>query len=151
MWVQSLLLSHRAALLLCCILVGLVSGCSPSKKLLPVSGVVTVGDKPLHTGAVRFVPDKSRGNTTTSEPAGTIDATGHYTLSTLNKPGAPAGWYKVVVPASEPVSSTEASTKTTTWLVEEKYRDVNKTPLAVEVVPNPQPGAYDLKLESSEG
>jgi hypothetical protein len=150
MWVQSPTCSTRAALFLCCILVALVSGCS-GKKLHPVSGVVTVGDKPLNTGAVRFVPDKSKGNTSTAEPAGSIDETGHYTISTLNKPGAQAGWYKVVIRASAKIDSTEASTTPTHWLIDEQYRDADHTPLEVEVVPNPQPGHYNLKAESTEG
>jgi hypothetical protein len=51
--------------------------------------------------------------------------------------GVPLGWYKVIVvilPGDPPPNFDASCT------------DVNKTPLAVEVVEKPEPGHYDLKL-----
>src|SRR5205823_1414977 len=70
----------------------------------PVEARVLVDGEPLTgmTGKVIFVPDKDKGNKTPVNAGGDIDAEGRYKLSTKGKPGAPAGWYKVVVSAVPP-------------------------------------------------
>src|SRR5687767_13348261 len=77
----------------------LVAGCDGGG-LPPVKGKVTVDGAALTSGSVRFVPDTTKGNKATTEPAGEIGSDGTYTLHTNGKPGAPAGWYKVTVSAT---------------------------------------------------
>jgi hypothetical protein len=129
------------------LVLSLVAGCnSAGGTLHKVSGKVTVDGSPLTTGNVRFVPDKARGNTATAEPVGQVGADGTYTLSTNGKAGAPAGWYKVTVDATEvPESSKPFSGKT---LVARKYNAPESSGLSVEVVSSPKPGAYDLQVTS---
>jgi len=87
-------------------LLGLLSlavsgGCGPGHpKTYAVSGQVTVGGKPLTTGAIQLVPDGSR-------PAvGEIGADGRFQLSTFTEgDGVPKGTYKVVVTATEKVGN----------------------------------------------
>ena len=78
---------------------------------------------------------------------GRLNEQGQYQLATMgvkgNDPhgsGAPVGWYKVTLmdnlPGMPPMPKN----------VNPVYRDENKTPLAIEVVENPPPGAYDIKL-----
>src|SRR5262245_43577043 len=71
-------------------------------KTVPVTGKVYLGDRPLPTGSVSFRPDASKGNTSTWEPSGDIGPDGTYKLSTNGKPGAPPGWYRVIVAADVP-------------------------------------------------
>src|SRR5262249_48625915 len=73
-------------------------------KTWPVTGQVTLDDRPLTapTTIVLFKPDAARGNASPFEPAGTVDDRGNYTLFTKGKKGAPPGWYKVLVTATEP-------------------------------------------------
>jgi len=128
-----------------CGLVGLTPGCQRGPKQVPVTGHVTVDGKALTTGKVTFKPNPDKGNTFPGEPIGDIDDQGEYTLTTNGKPGAPVGWYKVIVPASVPQNPKDAYSMPR-WLVNEKYLDANKTPLEVEVTETPPAGAYDLKL-----
>src|SRR5262249_13520830 len=82
-------------------------GCGVSgRRMGPVAGKVRVDGKPLTTGSVSFRPDKAKGNTSTYEPAGDIDADGNYKLYTpvradAPKEGAPPGWYRVAVISAE--------------------------------------------------
>jgi hypothetical protein len=76
---------------------------------------------------------------------GKLNKEGRYELQTggvkvsENGPGVPPGWYKVVLVNRG--DSNELDTK-----VNPVYLDENKTPLTVEVVENPQAGAYDFKV-----
>jgi len=114
--------------------------------LRPVTGKVTVDGNPLTKGMVRFIPDKEKGNTGTTESVGEIQADGTYTLYTNSKPGAPTGWYKVTVNASEVPDSSKPMTGKS--LVDPKYSNAEHPLLSVEVVSSPSPGAYDLKVSS---
>jgi hypothetical protein len=113
--------------------------------LIPVSGKVTLGGKPLKGGGVSFVPDASRENNARVSCVGRIDSQGRYTLSTTgvkgsdSGKGAPLGWYKVILLTTLP-GSPEIS-------VPAKYLDPKDTPLKVKVVADPEPGAYDLELK----
>lgn len=132
-----------------------VSGCGDESGVgttYPVSGTITVNGQPLiaQTAMVLFKPDVSRGNQSPLDPAGTVDGQGHYTLSTAGRSGAPPGWYKVVVTAtttemSVPSGKRHARPRPKS-LVAAKYGQATTTALMVEVVENPAPGAYDLKL-----
>jgi hypothetical protein len=93
---------------------------------------------------VSFRPDAARGNTTRYEPAGQIDASGNYKLITAGKDGAPPGWYKVSVVAVEPIDPGDPYAPRKS-IVNRKYGTPDSG-LAVEVVAEPAPGAYDLKL-----
>ncbi len=129
------------------VIVPSLAGCgSDGPKLVPVSGKVTIGDKPLSTGSVLFKPDGAKGNTSTRDIFGHIKEDGTYTLVTGKKEGAPLGWYKVAIQASEPVdpNNVRAAPKS---LVNKKYTKPETSGLSVEVVDSPAEGAYDLKLK----
>jgi hypothetical protein len=124
-----------------------LAGCGKSgPKLYPVSGKVTVGDKPLTTGSVVFQPDTKKGNTSNHVTVGYIQEDGTYTVMTGKKEGAPLGWYKVIVQANEPPDPKDprAAPKS---LVNKKYTRPETSGLSVEVVESPGEGAYDFKLK----
>ncbi|OAI39804.1 hypothetical protein AYO40_05445 [Planctomycetaceae bacterium SCGC AG-212-D15] len=129
------------------VLVGCNSDPSGVGKTVPVHGKVTVDGKPLTTGTVAFQPDKRKGNLIPHVPGAEIDAEGNYKLITATKPGAPLGWYKVVVVSTEPPNPQDpfASRKSH---IDMKYGTAEKTVLEIEVVEQPEPGAYDLSLKS---
>ena len=147
--VRPVLLS--ACPLLCALL---VAGCGDSRgvgRLYPVTGKIAHNGGPLTvpTTMVLFKPDASRGNASQFEPAGTVDEEGNYTVLTEGKEGAPLGWYKIIVTAT----STELEMlhgkrdhPRPKSLLPAKYGQAKTTDLAVEVVANPTPGVYDLKL-----
>jgi hypothetical protein len=126
-----------------------VSGCGPTgERFLPVAGKVTLDGKPLPVGAVSFRPDASKGNKSMHIPTGEINAQGNYVLETTGKKGAPPGWYKVLVFADawalkEVVSARPPTPK---WMMNLKYTEPTTTPLSVEVVERPAPGAYDFDV-----
>jgi len=124
------------------------AGCADQSgvgKTVPVTGKVYLGDRPLTTGSVSFRPDASKGNNSTLEPSGDIGPDGTYKVSTNGKPGAPPGWYKVVVAADVP-SNPDDPYSMPKSIIGTKYADPNTTDLSIEVVENPPPGAYDLKV-----
>jgi hypothetical protein len=116
-------------------------------KLYPVSGGVTLDGKPLSQCTVCFNPDASKGNALTVSCVGRLDAQGHYALRTIavkgsdGGAGAPPGWYKVTLLTGLP-GDPEIS-------VNPIYLDANKTPLSVEVVADPKPGAYDIAIKAT--
>src|SRR5262245_38555371 len=76
--------SFRLGLLL---VVLLAVGCGDDSgvgKTYPVSGKVTLNGEPLiaKTATVLFKPDVAKGNTTTFEPAASVDSSGNYTVFT---------------------------------------------------------------------
>jgi hypothetical protein len=139
-------------------MLGLLAGCSSDGvDVVPVSGKITVDGEPLHSksGVVNLVPNKDKGNTTTLEPTGTIDGDGNYTVYyATGKKGAPPGWYRVQVtampPGDQPLSMPRPKRKgqppPPAPLFKLKYASAQKSGLEIEVVRNPAPGAYDLKL-----
>ena len=118
-----------------------LSGCGGVGTLYPVSGKVTVDGQPLPDGQLSFVADAEKGNKTTVIPFAKIKD-GSYSLTTKGKPGAPAGWYKIMVMTQYPGGPAKAV------VLPRRYTDAGKSRLSVEVVPASQPGAYDLKLSS---
>jgi hypothetical protein len=122
-------------------LLPLLSGCgeggSPGT-LYPVSGRVTVDGVPLREAQLLLLADAEKGNKTAELPLGQLKD-GEYSVMTWGKPGAPPGWYKVRVKTSYPGSPEKPVA------LPARYFDVKSSPLAIEVVASPAPGAYDLK------
>lgn len=136
--------------LACASLLGLL-GCGGLKRV-PAGGTVTIDGKPLEGGILYFNPDLSKGNNArVSCTSGVRD--GRFTLQTSgiersdSGPGVPLGWYKVSVrvnmPGEKPIFPGQPAIK-----IHPKFLDPQKTPLEIEVVEEPAPGAYDLKLTS---
>lgn len=124
----------------------LATGCGGGgDRLYPVSGKVTLNNQPLTFGIVNFFPEAAaaKGEKQRAIPVGKIEPDGSYTLSTDGKSGAPAGKYKVVVNTMVPPTGDAKVVKATP--VNQKYTTPD-SPLRVEVVASPSPGAYDLKL-----
>ncbi len=127
----------------------LLAGCNatPQEVLAPVAGKVTVDAEPLPLGYITFYPDESKDNKSTKLPYGQIQADGSYTLVTNSKPGAPPGWYKVVVAATkDPLPARPPPNWSPNWLHDAKYARPDTTDLKVEVVASPVPGRYDFAL-----
>ena len=120
-----------------------LAGCEKGIRRIPVSGTVTLDGQPLKGGVLLFHPDDSKGNTVRVSCTGPV-SNGRYTLVTSGVTkadtgsGAPTGWFKVTLINDLPGM---AEIK-----VHPKYLKPETTPLAIEIVDNPQPGAYDLKL-----
>jgi hypothetical protein len=113
----------------------------------PVAGRVLVNGQPLQgkSGVVLFKPDASKGGAGLLEGGGPIDREGNYRASTKGKPGVPPGWYRVVVSVNEPNADRDVPPRGTA--LHPRYSSAVTTPLAVEVVADPPPGAYDLDLK----
>jgi hypothetical protein len=123
-----------------------MAGCSePREELVRVEGKVRVGNQPLTTGTVIFVPDATRGNRSKEEPRGEIDPEGRYRLFTGAREGVQPGWYKVAVTAAEQLNPNNPYF--TKWLIPEKYIDTRTSNLALQVLKNAPSGAYDLQLD----
>ena len=120
-------------------------GADPAGKLHPVDGSISVDGKPLTLGSISFRPMKEKGNTNTYDPAAEIEEDGTYSIATQGKPGAPAGWWKVVVSARDPIDPKDPYKPTKSY-VAAKYEIPEKTELVVEVREDAPAGAYDLKL-----
>jgi hypothetical protein len=129
------------------------SGTSGVGKTFPVRGKVTLNDQPLAAGTavVLYKPDASKGNSSPWEPTANVDKEGNYSLTTNGKAGAPPGWYKVIVTATESGVAAPNDPKRghphPRSLVHAKYGQAKTTDLVIEVIENPGPGAYDLKLK----
>jgi hypothetical protein len=122
-------------------------GCGGAGRL-PVSGTVTVDDKPIDGGILTFSPDAAKGNTAKISCTSPVRE-GRYTLQTVGitrddtGSGVPPGWYKVTYNTID--RSTKKRPKAATE-VHDKYKSVETTPLSVEVKNRPDPGAYDFKM-----
>lgn len=124
-----------------------MTGCGGIRRV-PVSGTVTLDGKPFTGGHLVFSPDPAKGNKHQINCRGRIQE-GRFHLETNavtradSGTGVPLGWYKVTFVQLEestkkhPVAPIE---------VNDRFRDPDKTPLAVEVKDNPEPGAYDFKM-----
>ena len=115
-----------------------LAGCAERRG--EVSGKATVDGKPLTTNAATllFAPDKD--NPIKKLPYAELDEHGRYHANTGDKEGVPLGRYKVYVAFDARVSKGKPPP------FHARYLDAATSPLAIEVVANPQPGAYDLKL-----
>jgi len=134
------------------------SGCGSGFKTVPVSGKVFLNGEPL-TGAdttILFRPDASKGNAINLDFSGEADKEGNYTLyHGKGNRGVAPGWYKVAVVAVEPREQRTGPGKKVRKvagppirksLIEKKYTLDSTSGIEIEVVENPVPGAYDLKL-----
>ncbi len=140
-----------------CLVALVAAGCGDSDgEIYPVRGRISFDGELLveESTTVLFQPDAERGNEAPLPAIGTVDGDGNYTLKTNGQNGAFPGWSKVVVTAlaetpqhargpkdarSRPVAKS---------LLPARYGQAQTTPLAVEVVPEPDDGAYDLDLTS---
>jgi hypothetical protein len=136
------------AMLLAGPLVVSLSGCGGKDevRLVPVAGKVTKGKEPLIKGDVILHPDATKGNKSMDEPRGSIDADGNFKIYTHRKEGAAPGWYQVAVTAADQPDPNNPYKFT--FLVPQRYIDHRTSQLAFEVVANPEPDAYDLKLDA---
>jgi hypothetical protein len=105
-----------------------------------VTGKATVDGKPLNSKLITilFAPDKD--NPLKKIPSAALDDDGQYTMNTGATGGVPLGWYKVHVHWDS------KNAKGQPCPVHARFLDSGLTTLAVEVVTNPRPGAYDLKF-----
>ncbi len=130
----------------CLLLTGLLvlSGCGGPvlPPLVPVEGKVTVDGQDLTSGQVVLVFKEATPNAPPS--VGQIESGGTYKVATGGKNGAPLGKYKILV--NPPMLPPASGTGPPKIPFHKKYSKLETTPLAFEVVANPQPGAYDLKL-----
>jgi hypothetical protein len=115
-------------------------------KTLPVAGIITSDGKPFTVGTIAFMPDRQKGNTSPHTPGSEIGPDGSYSLITATKPGAPPGWYKVVIVATEPPNPKDPFANRRSF-IDTRYGTAEKTPLEIEVVEAPAAGSYDLTLK----
>jgi hypothetical protein len=124
-----------------------VVGCGGVRRV-PVSGTVTLDGQPLNGGYLEFTPDTAKGNTARIVGFSPIKD-GRYNLETKavtraeSGSGVPPGWYKVTFRVLEESTKKHPLAPIN---VNEKFKSFEKTPLAVEVKDNPEPGAYDIKM-----
>lgn len=124
-------------------------------KLYPVTGNVSFDQAPLglEGAAIRFTPDVSRGNNSTSDAFGAIQADGTYTLYTRDQEGAALGWYRVavIVPPATPTrldpNPNRSKAAPAPVPIHVRYANPDRSGLAVEVVETPNAGHYDLHLQ----
>jgi hypothetical protein len=127
------------------LLAGLAGCGSRTETMVPVEGAVKYQGKPLPRGSIALHPDAGKGNAGKGESRGTIED-GRYTVTTHPHTGAPAGWYKVAVTATEPgdPKNPYAIRKS---LIPERFGNVNESGLTLEVKAGAAAGAYDLDLK----
>jgi hypothetical protein len=115
-----------------------VGGCGQSApKLVPVSGMVVNGDKPVANATIQFAPESSQEGQGLDAIAQT-DKKGHFTVQTVPYgKGAVVGRYKVTVYSEGPAR----------LLIPAKFQAISTTTLRVDIV---APGTEDLKLDLSK-
>jgi hypothetical protein len=90
-------------------------------------------------GAVVLKPDASKGNKSAVAAVGVLEPDGSFKV----RPGAPRGWYKVIITATEPGANPNNDTPR---VLNVRYEAEATTPLAIEVVAQPGEGGYDLQV-----
>jgi hypothetical protein len=102
--------------------------------------VATIDGKPLEGFVVTLIPDTSKGTDGRMDCSGRLGGGGHYAIRMddgfKQYKGMPVGFYKVTIwsPDDKPIP------------VNKKYTSLKTTDMEIEVVPNPEPGRYDLKF-----
>ena len=127
---------------------GLAAGCGGGPKLVPVEGKVFVNDQPVQAGEtvkgyVVLHPDQTKGNTTQEQVSAEIGPDGSFKVLTRDKEGAPPGWYKVTVDLAKTNPKDPYDYKA---LIDGKYLEKEKSGIVFDVIENPEPGRYDIKL-----
>jgi hypothetical protein len=125
------------------------SGCREESgtELIPVAGRVLLDDAPIGPGSLSLRPT-GEGHTW-DQPAGMIAGDGTYQVFTNGKAGAPPGQYAVVVFIHEqPASDGSAHPGLPQSLIPLRYNDPAQSGLAVTVVRDAPPDAYDLRLSA---
>lgn len=99
-----------------------------------------------------FNPNEAKGNTARVSCSSPIKG-GRFELRTdgversESGSGVPPGWYKVTVRVNEP-GEVPVFPGQPAYVIAPKYLDPEKTPLEFEVVENPGPDRYNLKITS---
>jgi hypothetical protein len=118
------------------------AGCRPEFTFTPVRGRVTLKDgTPVTRGIVTFFPDKA--NKLQLSPNGRIGPDGTYEVNTANKSGVPVGSYVVGI-RTGPGGGDDPPAP-----FSGKYFTAD-SPLKLEVVAEPAPGAYDFVLDPAK-
>jgi hypothetical protein len=127
----------------------LSAGCGSSDSsgnVVPVEGRVKFNGTPVSKGMVVLYPDADKDNTTPYEPRGSIDANGRFKI-TQPYAGAPPGWYKVAVIATEAIVDPNNPYLPPRWLIPEKFGNIAESGLVLEVRVDARQGAYDFDLQ----
>jgi hypothetical protein len=130
----------------------LASGCGKDPhRVAPVSGTVTMDDKPLAGALVSFLPETKPGAMPSPTSRGVTDQQGRYSLTTSeDKPGAVVGLSKVRISTlrSQAGGETEGGAIISRETVPERYN--SRTELTFEV---PEEGTdaanFTLKWKAS--
>jgi len=127
-------------------------GCSGEKSITTaVHGTVTYKGKPLSTGIISFHAIKIDPGLPNRTPQGSIDASGHYSLSTVKlDDGAVPGEYAVTVinpPALAPIDEySKAPASASVVAIPAIYADQQRTPLKA-TVSGPAGGSQQIDFE----
>jgi hypothetical protein len=153
-----MLLRSRISLIASGLLAVLLAGCGGTR-YAPVTGRVTMNNSPVPEGVIMFTPIES-GPTA----VGTIQSDGTYTLTTVNPgDGAIIGRHRVTIQATRagPGSLVEARSLEeesvqaarrdkilvpgeVTWLVPQKYSQLETSDLTADVLSQPNTANFDL-------
>jgi len=141
--------------LFCLPLIAAWIGCgSDLPRLYRVAGTVTLDGEPLKAGHVSLFPDGAGSSVSLEVPSGIIKD-GNYEILSGKRSGATAGPYKVVVTATNysgdnapPMGGTAVPVRS---LIDAAFSSRSQTPLAFEVVAQPEAGAYDLQVTNESG
>ena len=118
-----------------------LAGCGDGFTYVAVKGKVTLKNEPITTGEVVFVPEE--GNPIGVNATGKIKPDGTFVLTTENRSGVPTGSYIACVrPQMRRLKGQDPPPR----VFSDKYISANESPLKIQVVANPAPGAYDLLL-----
>ena len=134
---------RACVVILCALGLAAASGCGGLRRV-PVRGTATLDGKPLSGGVLHYYPDTAKGNENRVDCLGPV-RDGKYNLMTTaikdsdSGSGVPLGWYKVYLYTDIPGVDIK---------IHNRFTDPSKTPISVEVVENPAPGAYDVKFTS---
>ena len=124
-----------------------LAGCGePEERLYPVKGRITVDGQPLHRGDIWFDPDETKGTLHLHYSLAKIQPDGSFELRTFIRPGAPLGWYKVVIFATKTEPPASPYGWKPDWIIDSKYATAATTTLTAQVVESPAAGAYDFQV-----
>jgi hypothetical protein len=127
---------------------GLAAGCGGGPKFVPVEGKVFIDNQTVQAGEtlkgyVVLYPDQSKGNLTQEYVKGDVGPDGSFKVFTGAREGAPPGSYKVTVDLARTNPNNPYDYKA---LIDGKYLEKEKSGIVFDVIENPEPGRYDIKL-----